>query len=151
MSVNSLTGADTVVIDDRVLTDFADGDNAKLTYANEIANLKRGKNGNTVYAENATGPQADLVLRIIRGSSDDKYLQSRLADQLADFAAFLLVTGIFVKRVGDGDQNVQNDTQRLFGGIFVKIPETTSNVEGDTEQSLTIYTLRFSEVPRSIF
>lgn len=151
MEVVSLTGADTAVIAGRVLTDFGDADNVDLKFPNELATLKTGKNGNAIYAANASGLISEVVLRILRGSDDDKFLNSLLAAQKADFAAFVLLTGQFVKRVGDGDGNVTNDTYIFGGGIFSKQIEGKSNVEGDTEQSLAIYNLKFANSDRSIF
>lgn len=151
MEVVSLTGADTAVVAGRVLTDFGDGDNVDLKNPNELATLKTGKNGNAIYAANASGLITEVLLRILRGSEDDKFLNALLARQKADFATFVLLTGQFVKRVGDGDGNVTNDTYIFGGGIFSKQVEAKSNVEGDTEQSLSIYNLKFANSDRSIF
>ena len=112
--------------------------------------VKTGKNGNSLYAFNATGLQCDLVIRVIRGSEDDKYLNSLLADLLADVPTFVLLDASIVKRVGDGTGFVTYDTYSLSGGVFSKQPETKSNVEGDTEQSLTIWNLKFTNAPRAI-
>jgi len=149
MSVVSLTGNDTIVIAGRVLTDFGDADNATLEFPNELAAVKVGKNGNAIYALNATGRMADVVLRIIRGSNDDAFLNNLLAIQNANFAATVLLTGQFVKRVGNGLGGVMSDTYFTSGGIFSKGVNAKSNVEGDTEQSLAIYTLKFSNADRA--
>jgi hypothetical protein len=149
MSVVSLTGQDTVVIAGRVLTDFGDADNATLEFPNELAAVKVGKNGNAIYALNATGRMADVVLRLIRGSDDDSFLNTLLAIQNADFARTYLLSGQFVKRVGDGAGNVASDTYFVGGGIFSKAVSAKSNVEGDTEQSLAIYTLKFANADRA--
>ena len=150
MSSVSLVGNDTIQINDRVLLDLADGDNANLTFPNDVMAVKTGKNGNSLYAFNATGLQCDLVIRVIRGSEDDKYLNSLLADLLADVPTFVLLDASIVKRVGDGTGFVTYDTYSLSGGVFSKQPETKSNVEGDTEQSLTIWNLKFTNAPRAI-
>jgi hypothetical protein len=148
-TVVSLTGNDTTVINGRVLTNFGDADSASITYPNEIAAVKTGKNGNAIFAENKMGLQAEVILRLIRGSADDIFLNSILATQIADFASFILLVGQFVKRVGDGQGNVSNDTYFVNGGIFQKQVEAKSNVEGDTEQSLSIYHLKFANVGRA--
>lgn len=150
MEVTSLTGADTCVIAGRVLTDFGDGDNVDVKYPTELANVKSGKNGNAIYATNAQGHVSEVILRILRGSDDDKFLNARLAAQEADFASFVLLDGQFVKRIGDGASGVASDTYIFGGGIFSKNVEAKSNVEGDTEQSLSIYNLKFATAQRSI-
>ncbi len=151
MDVVSLTGADTAVIAGRVLTDFGDGDNVDLKFPNELATCKAGKNGNAIFAANAMGVVSEVTIRILRGSNDDKFLNALLAQQKADFAAFVLLDGQFVKRVGDGASNVTSDTYIFAAGIFSKQVEAKSNVEGDTEQSLSIYNLKFANNDRSIF
>lgn len=150
MATVSMTGADTIVINNHVFNDLADGDCVDLTFPNDIAAVKTGKNGNTMYAFNASGMQSQIVLRVIRGSADDKFLQSLNAAQNNNFSAFTLMFGQFVKKIGDGNGNVNNDTYVLGGGVFVKIPEAKSNVESDTAQSVTIWTLRFGTSPRVI-
>jgi hypothetical protein len=146
----SLTGADTIKINNRIFSDLADGDCAVLTYPNELATVKTGKDGNSIYAFNQTGQNCDLVLRVLRGSSDDKFLLNLLNNMKKDFSRFILMTGEFIKRVGDGTGSVSNDTYLTTGGIFNKNVDAKNNVEGDTEQSVSIYTLRFSNGDRSI-
>src|SRR5262245_31221416 len=102
MSSVSLSGADTIQIDLRVLSNLADLDCVKLTFPNDIAAMKTSKNGNTIYALNETGKITECELRVLLGSDDDKYLNSRLQEMKSDFSSFILLTGSFVKRVGDG-------------------------------------------------
>lgn len=151
MPVASLTGQDTIVLAGRVLRDFADGDVAKLEYPNELAAVKTGKNGNSIFAFNTMGLQCEMTLRVIRGSEDDNFLNALLAQMRADFASFVVLDGQFVKRVGDGNGNITNDTYLVGGGVFTKNVAANSNVEGDTEQSISMYTLKFANADRSVF
>lgn len=146
----SLTGNDTLKLRDRVFADFADGDYATLTFPNDIAALKTGKDGNTIYALNETGRQAELVLRVLRGSSDDKFLQNILASQKNDFSGFVTLEGELVKRVGDGQGNITSDTYLLTGGVFTKNVEVKSNAEADTDQSVSVYTIHFGNNSRTL-
>lgn len=146
----SITGNDTVVLAGRVLADFADGDNAELTYPNELMNVKTGKNGNSIFAFNATGKQCDLKLRVIRGSADDTYLNDLMSQMLADPATFTLLDGQITKRNGDGQGNVSYDTYIVSGGVFSKQVPVKSNVEGDTEQAVALYEIRFTNSQRAV-
>lgn len=146
----SLTGNDTLKLRDRVFADFADADFAALSFPNEIAAVKTGKDGNSIYALNETGRQAELVVRVLRGSSDDKFLQNVLAEQKNDFSGFVLLEGELVKRVGDGQGNITTDTYLLTGGVFTKNVEVKSNAEGDTEQSVAVYTIMFGNNSRTL-
>lgn len=150
MSTVALTGSDTTVVDNRILADLADGDAVVLSFPNDIASAKTGKNGNTIYALNESGNQAEVTIRTIRGSADDKFFNNKMAQQQANFAGFVLMSGQFIKKVGDGQGNITSDTYILSGGIFKKKVEAKSNVEGDVEQSVAIYTFVFSNSPRAL-
>jgi hypothetical protein len=150
MATFSLTGEDTISIDTIPLIDLADGDVGALTFPNELVTPKTGKNKNSIYSLNETGNQADLVIRVIRGSNDDKTLNSRLTAMRADFPAFTLISAQVVKKVGDGQGNVTNDIYDLTGGVFSAPVAVTSNVEGDTEQAVAVYNIKFTNSPRSI-
>ena len=148
----SLTGGDSVQLDDRVLSDFADGDIATLEFPNDIATAKAGKNGNLIFAFNETGRICEATLRILLGSADDKWLNSRLAELMAPgkLSDFILLTGVFSKRVGDGSGVISTKVYTLGGGIFKRQPGVKSNVEGNTEQSVAIYTIQFGNGAPSI-
>lgn len=146
----SLTGKDTIQIGGRSLVDLADGDCMVVSYANDLVVVKQGKDGNTIYAVNANGNMADATVRVLRGSADDKALNALMAQQAADLSAFPLMTGYLVKRVGDGSGNVTRDTYILTGGVFSKAVAVTSNVEGNTEQSVSVYTFKFGNGSRAL-
>lgn len=148
MSTVALSGDDTVNLNNRVFSNFADGTCVDLTFPNDIANVKTGKDGNAIYGLNESGKQCEVKLRVIRGSSDDKFLNNLLAQQQANFSGTVLLIGQFIKKLGDGAGNITSDTYIMSGGVFTKIPEAKTNVEGETEQSVVIYTIKFSNAPR---
>jgi hypothetical protein len=150
MSTVAMSGNDTIIVNGRPITDLADGDCAVLSFPNEIANVKTGKNGNSIYGLNESGKQSEFVLRVIRASSDDKFLNNLLVQQQANFAGFPLMNAELVKQVGDGAGNVAGDTYICGGGIFTKQVEAKSNVEGDSAQSVSEYRMKFSNAPRAI-
>lgn len=144
----SLSGNDTVTINNHIFADLADGNCVEMTFPNDISQVKTGKNGNSIYGLNESGKQCEVKMRVIRGSDDDKFMNNLLTQQQANFAGTVLMIGQFIKKLGDGLGNVTSDTYIMSGGVFTKIPEAKTNVEGDTEQSVTIYTLKFSNAPR---
>lgn len=147
MAVTALTGNDTINISGTILSDLADGNCVELTFPNDIATVKIGKNGNAIFGLNTQGQMSEVKLRLIRGSNDDQYLNTLLSQQQNNFAGTVLLTGEFIKNVGDAKGNITGDTYIFGGGVFTKIPEAKSNVEGDSEQSVTIYTIRFANTP----
>lgn len=150
MAVVSMTGNDTVSINNRVLADFADATIATLTFDIDIATVKVGKNGNAIYALNENGRQSSVELRLVRGTPDDVFFNQLLISQNANFAGFALMIGQFVKFVGDGFGNITHDTYIMSGGIFIRNVDVQSNVEGDTNQSVSVYRMRFANIPRAI-
>lgn len=150
MSTVAISGNDSFTLNNRLFADFADGDTSHLTYPNDIMTVKTGKNGNSLYALKADGRQAELMLRIIRGSADDKFLNNLLASQQQNPEGFVLMISQLIKKIGDGIGGIISDTYILSGGVFKKQVEVKSNVDGDTEQSVSIYTLTFSNAPRVI-
>jgi len=146
----SLCGADTITIADRLLTDLAAGEVAKLSYAAELATVKAGKNGNTIYVQNAAGFQAALELRVIRGSKDDQFLQSEVTAYRETPTLYVVKNCTLAKAVGDGAGTVVTDTYTLTGGVPSKQVEVVVNLEGDTEQALSVYTWIFGSTTRAI-
>lgn len=148
MGAVALSGNDTININNHVMVDLADGNCVELTYPNDIANVKTGKNGNSIYGLNESGKQCEVKIRVLRGTDDDKFLNNLLTQQQNNFAGTILLIGQFIKKIGDGQGNITSDTYIMSGGVFVKQVEGRMNVEGETEQSLAIYTIRFSNSPR---
>ena len=146
----ALTGNDSIIIDGLPLVDLANGDVGTLTFPNDITSATTGKNGNSIIALNETGKIAELSIRVLRGSSDDKTLNSKFKTMEADLPSFTLLTGSIVKRIGDGISNVVEDTYALSGGSFSKRVETTTNVEGDIEQGVSVYNIRFTNSSRNL-
>ena len=146
----SLTGNDTITINGQILNDFADGDIGHLTFPNDLMAVKTGKNGNSLYALNATGKQCELTLRLVRGGNDDKFFNQQLALMSNNPPGFSLMTGEFIKNIGDGAGNITQDIYSLSGGVIKKSPEMKENMEGDIEQAVTIWMLIFTNAPRTI-
>ena len=150
MATAALTGNDTTIINDRVLADQGNGDVTTITYPNELTTVTTGKNGNSLYAFNETGNQVDVEIRLLKGSSDDKFMNSLYQNYRQDPPSFTLLTGEFTKRVGDGQGNVDNVTYSMAGGAFSQGVDSKDNTEGDTEQAVAVYRLRYANNQRSI-
>ena len=148
MPSSTLSGGDTIIINGRVFADLATGNCVELEYPNDIAAVKTGKNGNSLYALNETGRQCNVKVSVLRGSSDDKFLLGLLNGLKNDFAGFVLMNGTFIKKLGDGTGVKSSDTYIMSGGIFTKNIPAVMNVEGDTNQSLAVYAMTFSNAPR---
>lgn len=150
MASVAMSGNDTITINNHIFADLADGNVVELTFPNDIASVKTGKNGNSIYGLNESGKQCEVKIHVLRASADDKFLNGLLAQQQNNFAGFPLMIGQFIKKIGDGQGNITSDTYVMSGGVFTKQVEGKSNVEGETDQSKSVYTIKFSNSPRAL-
>ena len=148
--VVSLTGSDVIKLDGRIFNDVADGDVAHIVFPNDLAVMKPGKNGNTLVSFKNDGRLVEMTIRIMLGSSDDRYLNQRFAIFKQDPARFSMISGEFTKNVGDGQGNVRAVTYVLTAGVPTKPPEALENADGNTDQSMALWTLRFANGDRTI-
>lgn len=140
----------TLTLGGRVFQDFADDDISAVSYETDTTTLKTGKNGNTIYSRNEQGRNGQLVIRLIKGSSDDQFMQGKMAADDQDFASSELLFGEFALRIGDGAQNIVTDVISLTAGKIMRRVDSKENVSGDTAQGVSIYTLKFADAKRSI-
>ena len=149
MSIFSLTGDDSIIINDIPLNDFADGDIGSLSLPNNMFDMQTGKNSNTIFALDESGNNATLTVRVLMSSNDDKRLNGMIPKSKG-FAQSVLATGSVVKQVGDGQGNVSYNTYLLAGGMVQKKPDVKSNVNGDAQQAVVEYIIVFAEANRAI-
>lgn len=149
MSV-SLTGNDVFIIGGRILSDFASGLVAEIDFPTDLVQVKRGKNGNTIYGLNNQGFQSEVNMRLLLGSPDDVYLNGLLLNMQQNFSGFTLLTGNFVKNVGDGKGNITPVTYTMSGGVLKRIPKAMSNADGETDQSIAEWHFVFANNPRTL-
>ena len=143
MATFSLTGDDTIELNvaPNLTNDLADGDAVTLTIPNDLVNIQVGKNGNAIYAKDENGNRFDMELRVLRGVKSDENLLAKYLATRANFSGSTFITGQFVKHFGDGNGNVAAYTYTIGGAMIRKAPEMKSNVNGDTEQSVTVYNI----------
>lgn len=146
----SITGSDVFQVDGRVLNDLANGAVVDFKFPNDIGMAMAGRNGNTLFAKDERGRIGEVEVRLLIGSADDKFLNSRLQQWKLSPSDFKLMTGVFSKRTGDGKSGIATKVYQAAGGIFKKQPEARSNTEGDIEQSVVVYTLTFADVQLSV-
>lgn len=146
----TVTSNDTLTLNGHVFNDLATDDVTTIAFPNQLISRKTGKNGNTIYAQNASGLNADLSLKLMRGSADDQFMQGLINTAPTDFPSTVLLTGTFVKRLGDGQGNVTSDTYSLAGGVISKIPDGKENVSGDVMQAEVTYQIVFASGNRNL-
>lgn len=149
MATFALTGNDSIILKDIPLNDFADGDIGTLEIPNNIFAMQTGKDGNTIFALDESGNNANLTVRLMMSSPDDKRLNG-LIPKSSSFAETILLTGAVIKQVGDGTGKVSYNTYTLSGGLISKKPNIKTNVNGDASQAVVEYSIMFANGNRSI-
>jgi len=131
--MQSYTGQDILKFGARILSNFADGDVATISYPNDLHGMKIGKYGNAIAAHNEQGNMAELTIRVLKGSyvvAWKNHLPS-FAPQNAEFTKVITV-----------DNSITNEVTSLDFLIPTRNVDTKDNVEGDTEQSVSVYSFR---------
>lgn len=146
----ALTGNDTLIINNRVISDFSDGSTVNISYENDKVGISTGKNDNTIYSDNRQGSNCSITLRLLRGSDDDIYFNGLSISQSKDLPAFSLMNGSFSKRIGNGAGIVKFDNYVLQGGAFRKNVDVQENLQGETEQGTSVYQIFFAKAQRTI-
>jgi hypothetical protein len=141
MPVSSVTGKDSLIINGTVITGLADANAVDVTPIADIVNIKRGKDGNTMYAKNEEGNRASMTIRLALGCQDDKNLDALLASWQASASDFVLMTGSFYKRTGDGQGGIQTLVYQLTGGVPKAFPQVLTSAEGNIDQSVRMWTI----------
>ena len=141
----SLTGQDTLKLNDTIIDELANAENVLITFPNELFNLEIGKNGVSLYSKIENGSIVEMTLRVKRAGKKDKFLNNILSSALNDFSSFILITGEFIKRFGDGLGNITSDIYFLKGGMISKLPDTRANADGDIEQTIAEYLIKFAK------
>lgn len=149
MATFALTGNDAIILNDIPLNDFADGDIGTLEIPNNIFAMQTGKDGNTIFALDESGNNANLTVRLMMSSPDDKRLNGLIPNS-SSFAETVLLTGAVIKQVGDGTGKVSYNTYTLAGGMVQKKTNVKINVNGDTTQAVVEYVISFANSNRSI-
>lgn len=150
MPIYAVTGSDTLVLNGNVFNDLATDDVTTIELPNDLTNVKTGKGGNSLIAFSPQGLNSNLSLKVVRGSSDDQFMNNLLSSMLKNFVNTTLLSGSFTKQVGDGNGGFRNDVYKLSGGTISKIPGAKDNAAGDPEQSATVYSVKFTNCTRNI-
>lgn len=141
MTVYTLVGDDTIIVNGRPLKDLADGDFGTIAVGEDIAKNQTGKNGWGVVAFTPKGLNANITLRIPVGSDDDNYLQNEFNKFKINKTAYQLFNLTANKLVGDGT-GVNKTIQHFCQGCYItKQPETKFNAMGETEQAVAVYNI----------
>lgn len=150
--VDAYTSKDTICLEDYngkwVLNDFADGAVAELSADNELSALTTGYNGNTLASHNEPGRQRTFSLRLVKGSYDDKRLNTNYNLWKDRSDSFVPLRGFFTKLIKNGTGANTVDTVECYAGFPAGQPTQSSVMDGNTEQVVSIYTIRFGNSKR---
>lgn len=151
---DSYTAQDTIALTDYngqwILADFANGTVAELSAPNELSTMTTGYNGNGLGSHNEPGRQREFTIRIIKGSADDKRLNTNYTLWKNRDIRFKPLQGVFTKNVAHSDGSMTNDTVECFFGLPAAQPTQMMDTEGNTDQVVSVYMFRFANSNRTM-
>lgn len=152
--MDSYTANDVIVCTDHdgdwVLSDFADGTVAELSAPNELSSMTTGYNGNSLGAHNEPGRQRELTIRLVKGSGDDKRLNANYNLWKNRDLRFKPLSMTFTKNVAHENGSVTNDKVSCYFGLPAGQPTQASDMNGSTDQVVSVYSIRFGNSERSM-
>ncbi len=143
-----LSGRDSISVgqtgsDFRNLVNLADGNIGHITMPNNHANMTVGKDGTAIVARDQKGRQGELVIRVLQASPDDDYLIGLLYSYInANPGGFVPIIAQITKYVSDAAGNLSTKSYVLSGGTIMKSPEFVSDVNGDLNQNVAVWTIQ---------
>lgn len=151
---DSYTAQDTITMTDYngkwLLADFADGTAAELSAPNELSSMTTGYNGNGLGAHNEPGRQRELTLKVIKGSADDKRLNTNYTLWRNRDIRFQPLQASFTKNVAHTSGSMTNDTVECFFGLPAGQPVQMLDTAGNIEQVVSVYMIRFANSNRTM-
>lgn len=152
--MDAYTASDSLVCTDYsgdwILSDFADGTVAELTAPNELSATTTGFNGNSLGAHNEPGRQREAVIRLVKGSNDDKRFNKHYNMWKNRDLRFKPLRMTFTKNVAHSNGSITPDTVECYFGLPAGQPTQMQDTTGNTEQVVSIYTIRFGNSERSM-
>jgi len=140
---------DTLTLFGRTINDLMDGEVFNVTYPEARGTLKVGKNENSIFSKSAQGVKTSLIIRILKSSPDDLFLNGKVNEQ--EDPNSLFIEGTTDKLFSDGQGNIRHEVFELEAGVFIKSPGTLSDADGaNTDQAVAIYEMEFSKATRKI-
>lgn len=149
---DAYTGKDTICLEDFngkwVLNGLADGTVAELSAPNELSATTTGYNGNSLGSHNEPGRQRELTLRLVKGCLDDKRLNTNYNLWKDRSDSFIPLKGFFTKLIKNESGANVLDTVECYFGLPAGQPTQQTIVDGNTEQVVSVYTIRFGNSRR---
>ena len=132
----------TLILNDRAITTFAEGDYITLTPANPASSHVNSAGGGVSISEHLGRDVYDMVVRVQKYGADDIYLAGLLNAE----GVTLLAGSLKESYTADGSAGVES--WNLDGGSITTQPtQTKNNTDGN---ALMEYTVRFRTAKRSL-
>lgn len=140
----NFTGADTIIIDERLINDLADGNCIQAVFPISNVNITDGKDGNVIVSK-VEGDRVDITIRVLLNGKTDKYLSNKYYEYKQNSVEYVGFNAIFRKKTGDGNGN--KTVKEIVGkvGFVDKLPDTITNTAGDVSNGICEYVIHFAK------
>lgn len=151
---DAYTSSDLIVFTDYkgdfVISDYANGTVADLATPNDLSTTTTGYNGNSLGAHNEPGRQRECTIRLVKGSDDDKRFNTNYNLWKDRSSRFKPLTAVFTKNVAHSDGSITRDSVECYFGLPSGQPTQTLDTEGNTDQVVSVYMIRFANSKRTM-
>jgi hypothetical protein len=126
----------------RTIVELANQRAIAVSFPNDTGTMEPMKGG-AVFAVNVSAKAASLAVRVIKGGSDDAWLNQKLNELLNNRTSAIALVGSVIGNFGDGQGNLRKLTATLTFGFVKKRVDLITDYNGDTEQAISEYNIDF--------
>ncbi len=119
-----------------------------LDYHWTIVIERIGRDGFPLVSPDFKDRSGTLTLRLVTGSSEDKYLYNEITSYLNDPSSYSPIEGRILQRVGG--YNRVTTTYKLSGGVVKGIPALSIKKVKNKEVVISEWTLSFCKIEREV-
>lgn len=138
----NFTGSDTILIDNQLINDLADGNCISCVCPNAKVNIVDGKDGNVI-VNKIEGKRIDVTIRVLTGGKTDTFLTNKFYQYENDPTGYIGFDCLFKKKIGDGKGNKKVIEVSGDVGFVDKLPDMISNTTGDVGNGVSEFLLHF--------
>lgn len=143
MTIDNFTGDDTILLENRLLNDLADGNCIQATFPNSTVNITEGKDGNVIISK-IEAKRIDVTIRCLAGGETDEFLTNKYYQYINDSAGYIGFSCCFKKKIGNGKGEKRTIEVGGEVGVVDKLPDMVDNTTGDVSNGVAEYLLHFS-------
>jgi hypothetical protein len=137
--VRGIASNDGLIINSRVITNFAGPKSILTEYPNDINDIHIFKNGNMIWMRKIQGLLVNITIKLMINSDDDKFLNSLFKSSQQNPNIFSPINMQHIKNTTNENGNLLQAIVDIPWAMFQKLPSMQDDSEGDVEQAISTW------------